>query len=198
MKIEFEIQQCFKQHQEVLAHAEKTLSATVALAAQALVTCFQNGNKILCCGNGGSACDADHFTCEMVNRFLIDRHQGLPVVSLPASIAVLSAVANDYSYDEIFAKQVQALGCASDFLFAISTSGDSKNILRAIEAAHAQDMRVLALTGDTGGKLKQLLKKDDFLLAVPSNETPRIQEIHILVIHILCALIEQSLFNLNK
>lgn len=193
MKINACVQNCFKKHNELLKLTEGALSEKISLVADALTSCFRNKNKVLSCGNGGSACDAEHFACEMVNRFLINR-DGLPAISLSASVAALTAIANDCVYDEVFAKQIQALGNSGDFLLAISTSGNSKNVIRAVEEAHTKKLRVIAMTGNDGGKLRQILNRDDFLLCVPSNETPRIQEMHVLLIHIICEIIEQQLF----
>ena len=169
----------------------KTLVDPIQRAGQLLIETLACGGKILSCGNGGSACDAQHFSHELVNRFESERRP-LAAFALTADCSLLTAVANDYAYEQIFSKQIVALGRARDALLAISTSGNSPNILAAVEAAHEQGMRVIALTGENRGKLAALLTEQDVLLAMPSTRTCRIQEAHITVIHCLCSLIEQS------
>ena len=160
----------------------------VSFASDVMVSCIENGRKILSCGNGGSACDAMHFTAELLNRFEKDR-KSLSSINLNSDTATITAVSNDYSYDEIFSKQVFALGKSDDVLLAISTSGNSKNIINAIKQAHDNKMKVVALTGRDGGKLGSHLKDKDIEIRVLENSTARIQEVHILVIHCLCDLI---------
>lgn len=155
-----------------------------------------DGNKILCCGNGGSAADSQHFAAELLNRFEIER-PGLPALALTTDSSTLTAIANDYSYDEIFSKQISALGKAGDLLLAISTSGNSRNVLKAIEAAHERDMKVIALTGRDGGEIAKLLINSDVEIRVPAESTARIQEVHILILHCLCDLIDIQLFGGN-
>ena len=152
-----------------------------------------NEGKVLSCGNGGSAGDAQHFSAELLNRFEIER-PGLPAVALTTDSSTLTAIANDYEYDQIFSKQILALGTNRDVLLAISTSGNSPNIIKAVQAAHERNMQVLSLTGNKGGKLAKLLKGDDIEIRVPSDRTARIQEIHLLVIHCLCDIIDAILF----
>lgn len=171
----------------------EVLGPSILSASEMLVQCIKGGHKILSCGNGGSACDSQHFTTELVNRFVIERNS-LPAISLTANMAVLTAIANDYAYNEIFAKQIKALGMKDDILLAISTSGKSQNVIRAIQEARECKMNILALTGGDSDTIKRLLSADDIEIRVPSNATPRIQEVHILIIHCLCDLIDRQLF----
>lgn len=174
--------------------ALEILSPSILSASKMLVKCIRQNHKILSCGNGGSACDAQHFTAELVNRFMIER-DNLPAISLVADIAVLTAIANDYAYEEIFAKQIKALGKKGDILLAISTSGKSQNVIRAIQEARARQMQVVVLTGDNSTMREELLSNNDIEIRVPSTVTPRIQEVHILIIHCLCELIDKQLFD---
>lgn len=151
-----------------------------------------NNGKILSCGNGGSAGDAQHFSAEMLNRFEMER-PGLPALALTTDGSTLTSIANDYSYAEVFAKQVRALGQRPDVLLAISTSGDSENVNLAVEAAHEREMKVVALSGRNGGRMAELLADDDVEIRVPAESTARIQEVHLLVLHCLCDLIDRSL-----
>ena len=169
------------------------LGNDIAAGARLLSDALLQGRRILSCGNGGSACDAMHFSSELINRFEMER-PGLPAVALTADSATLTSIANDYDYTLIFARQVRALGEAGDALLAISTSGNSANVLAAIDAAHDRDMRVLALTGREGGLMPQHLRAGDIELRVPSRSTARTQEVHLLIIHCLCELIDQRLF----
>ncbi len=148
--------------------------------------------KVLSCGNGGSAADAQHFSAEMLNRFEMER-PGLPALALTTDSSTLTSISNDYSYDDIFAKQVRALGRSPDVLLAISTSGNSANVCRAIEAAHERGMSVVALTGGEGGAMAGLLQGPDVEIRVPSARTCRVQEVHVLVLHCLCDLIDAEL-----
>jgi D-sedoheptulose 7-phosphate isomerase len=148
--------------------------------------------KILSCGNGGSAGDAQHFSSELLNRFEMER-PGLPAVALTTDTSTLTSIANDYSYEDIFGKQIRALGRPNDVLLAISTSGNSENVCRAIVAAHDRGMRIVALTGRDGGRMAGLLKDDDVEIRVPATRTARIQEVHLVVIHCLCDLIDMTL-----
>lgn len=160
-------------------------------AAQIIIDAYKRGNRFLLCGNGGSAADAQHIAAELSGRYLIDRPP-LDAEALSVNTSYLTAVANDYSYDEIFARMLKAKGRKGDILLAISTSGNSANILKAIEVAKEINMVSIALTGESGGKMKE---KADLLINVPSSETPRIQESHILIGHIICEIIENTLFN---
>lgn len=170
-----------------------TLLNVISLASERVVQCLLDGHKILSCGNGGSACDAMHFSGEMLNRFKHER-PSLPAIALSADVSTLTSIANDYSYHEIFAKQLRALGQAGDVLLAISTSGNSANVVHAIKAAHDRDMIVVALTGNNGGKIAELLKDDDVEIRVPATETARIQETHLLIIHCICDIVDYQLF----
>lgn len=168
----------------------QALAHIVSDAGQRLYQAILRGNKILCCGNGGSAADCQHFVAELVNRFEIERAP-LAALSLTTDTSILTAIGNDYNYDLIFSKQVQALGKPGDILFAISTSGNSKNIIQAVHAAKERNMQIILLTGSTGGSLSQFMDTtDDLAICVPSSTTARIQETHILTIHCLCDAID--------
>ncbi len=169
---------------------DKILIDTIQIVADACIEAFKNDKKVLFCGNGGSAADAQHLAAEFSGRFYYDRPP-LFAEALHVNTSYLTAVANDYSYDEAYSRLIKAKGRAGDVLFAISTSGNSPNILRAAETATACEMTVIGLTGASGGKLNHLCH---YLLRVPSNDTPRIQESHILIGHIICELVEKSLF----
>ncbi|MBS0358378.1 MAG: phosphoheptose isomerase [Proteobacteria bacterium] len=173
--------------------AAECLPESIAEAGERMVQCLLEEHKILSCGNGGSAGDAQHFSAEMLNRFEIER-PSLPAIALSTDTSTITSIANDYSYKEIFSKQINALGQAGDVLLAISTSGNSENVLHAIEAAHQRGMVVIALTGRDGGKIADLLELDDIEIRVPSPITSRIQETHLLIIHCLCDLIDFRLF----
>ncbi len=173
--------------------AADTLIEKIAQAGEVLAQSLLNNHKILTCGNGGSACDAQHFAGELLNRFMSER-PSLPAIALSADSATITAIANDYHYSEVFSKQIKALGQEGDTLIAITTSGNSKNILEAVEAAHLRGMNVIALTGKDGGELANLLDSNDIEIRSPSDSTPRIQETHILIIHCLCDLIDYQLF----
>lgn len=173
--------------------AADALPTIIAKAGDALVHALMNGNKILSCGNGGSAGDAQHFSSELLNRYEVER-PSLPAIALTADMSTITAIANDYRYEEVFSKQILALGSPGDILLAISTSGNSKNVLEAIHAAHQRNMLVLALTGKEGGKMRPLLRSQDIEICIPSDVTARIQECHLVVIHCLCDFIDKSLF----
>jgi len=170
------------------------LPEKIVQAAALMVDCVQCGNKILVCGNGGSASDAQHFVAELVNRFAIER-EPIAAIALNTDVATITAIANDYDYAQIFSKQVQAIGNEGDVLLAISTSGNSANVVEAIHMAKANGMNVVALTGKDGGLISNVLNEygEDIELRVIEDSTPRIQEVHILIIHCLCDLIEQQL-----
>jgi phosphoheptose isomerase len=166
---------------------------TVGVACEKIVRCLLDGNKILSCGNGGSACDALHFSGEMLNRFKHER-PSLPAIALTADISTITSIANDSNYNEIFSKQIRALGQPGDILLAISTSGNSPNILNAIKAAHDRNVNVIAMTGYDGGKIPGVLQEDDIEIRVPAYETARIQETHLLIIHCMCDIVDYQLF----
>ena len=168
------------------------LAPTIAAAAAMMTRCLLEDGKVLSCGNGGSAADAQHFSSELLNRFELER-PGLPAVALTTDSSTLTSIANDYAFVEIFAKQVRALGQPADVLLAISTSGNSENVLRAIHAAHERGLRVVALTGRDGGAMAGALGAADIEIRVPAERTCRIQEVHLLVIHCLCDLIDAEL-----
>ena len=172
--------------------AADVLDQPLASAVEAMVASLMNGGKILACGNGGSAGDAQHFAAELVGRFERER-PGLAAIALTTDSSILTAVANDYDFSQVFVKQVQALGQPGDVLLAISTSGNSGNVLAAIETAHSREMQVIALTGKDGGKIAQLLRAGDVEIRVPAERTARIQEVHLLAIHCLCDGIDCSL-----
>jgi D-sedoheptulose 7-phosphate isomerase len=169
------------------------LTETIVLAGQKMAQALLNSHKILCCGNGGSAGDAQHFSSELLNRFERER-PSLPAIALTTDTSTITSIANDYDYKEIFSKQIRALGQAGDVLLAISTSGNSWNVVKAIEAAHEKDMIVIALTGKDGGHMADELHDQDIELRVPADVTARIQETHGLIIHCLCDLIDRELF----
>lgn len=170
--------------QTKLAAAEQ-LAVPIAEATESMVRALLANGKILACGNGGSAADAQHFAAELIGRYERERPE-LAAIALNANSSTLSALANDYAWEQVYAKQVRALGQPQDVLLAISTSGDSPNILAAVEAAHERDLRVVALTGKGGGMLAGLLREGDVHICVPHERTARIQEVHILAIHCIC------------
>ncbi len=173
--------------------AADILPDSISAAADVIVGALLNDRKILSCGNGGSACDAQHFSSELLNRYLTER-PSLPAIALTTDTATITAIGNDYSYDDIFAKQIRALGQPEDVLLAISTSGNSANVLRAMAAAHERGMHIVALTGREGGDLADMIQPHDVEVRVPSQVTARIQETHLLIIHCLCDLIDLRLF----
>jgi D-sedoheptulose 7-phosphate isomerase len=172
--------------------ALEVLVEPIARAAELMTTALLSDRKILSCGNGGSAADAQHFASEMINRFEMER-PGLPAIALTTDSSTITSIANDYAFTEIFARQVSALGREDDVLLAISTSGQSGNVLAAVRAAQQRDMRIVVLTGRDGGALVQQLGDDAVAIIVPSASTARIQEVHLLVIHCLCDLIDRQL-----
>ena len=174
-------------------HSADSIINIIAEASEEIVQALLEGHKILSCGNGGSACDALHFSSEMLNRFKQER-PGLPAIALTADMATITSIGNDYHFSDIFAKQVRALGQAGDVLLAITTSGNSNNIINAVKAAHDKDMVVVALTGNDGGKLVDFLQSKDIEIRVPAQETARIQETHLLIIHCICDIIDYRLF----
>lgn len=179
------VAQHFEDSAQTKLNAVDAMSAPIAAAIETMTGCLLNGGKILACGNGGSAADAQHFAAELVGRFEAER-QELAAIALSTDSSILTAVGNDYGFAHIFSKQVRALGHAGDVLLAISTSGNSGNVIEAIRAAHEHDMTVIALTGKGGGEIGELLRDADINLCVPADRTARIQETHLLIIHCLC------------
>lgn len=168
------------------------ISESIASAGEVMCQSLLNDGKILSCGNGGSAGDAQHFSSELLNRFEMER-PGLPAMALTTDSSTITSISNDYAYEEIFSKQVRALGRAPDVLLAISTSGNSENVCRAMSAAHERGMKVVALTGRDGGKMADLYGDGDVEIRVPATRTARIQEVHLVIIHALCDLIDTTL-----
>ena len=186
--------QHFLDNIEVQQVAAKELPVTVAIAVMAMVECLNSGGKIMACGNGGSAADAQHFAAELMGRFERERRE-LAAVALTTDTSILTAVGNDYSYDQVFSKQVRGLGKSGDILLAITTSGNSKNVIKAVEAAQALGIKVIALSGNSGGQLNNVLGANDLLLAAPSSRTARIQETHLVLLHALCDGIDHVMFD---
>jgi D-sedoheptulose 7-phosphate isomerase len=190
--LEQRIQQQFFDSADLKYQSAEALAKPIAEAVAALMGCITAGGKVLACGNGGSASDAQHFAAEFVGRFERER-PGLAAISLTTDTSILTAVGNDYDFTQVFAKQVQALGSPGDVLLALSTSGNSANVLAAVDAARARDMTVIALTGRGGGKLRDKLADTDVHICVPHERTARIQEVHILAIHCLCDAVDLQL-----
>ncbi len=187
------IRERFETSIEVKRRGLELLPPVIEQASIRLADALANGHKVLSCGNGGSAADAQHFSSELLNRFEIGR-TGLPAIALTTDSSTLTSVANDYAYDQIFARQVASLGLPGDCLLAITTSGRSANITAAVQAAHHRGMWVIALTGGDGGELAPALENGDIEIRVPARTTAYVQESHLLVIHCLCSVIEQRLF----
>jgi D-sedoheptulose 7-phosphate isomerase len=183
----------FQESAELKLKSATVLSQPISEAIDLMFAALSNGNKILACGNGGSAADCQHFAAELVGRFERERFP-LPALALTTDTSIMTAVGNDYSYREIFSKQVQAFGQAGDVLLALSTSGNSANVLAAVEAALEREMRVVALTGKDGGELAKMLTDADVNICVPHTRTARIQEVHLVTIHCICDGIDVALF----
>ena len=183
----------FRESAELKIQAVSVLAQPIAEAVELMFTALSNGNKILACGNGGSAADCQHFAAELVGRFERERLP-LPALALTTDTSIMTAVGNDYSFNDIFTKQVQAFGQSGDVLLALSTSGNSANVLNAVDAALERDMRVVALTGKGGGAIGKRLTDADVHICVPHDRTARIQEVHLLTIHCLCDGIDVALF----
>src|SRR5471032_873306 len=183
----------FQESAELKSNAAAELVQPIAAAVELMFSALSNGNKILCCGNGGSAADSQHFAAELVGRFERER---LPLLAmaLTTDTSIITAIGNDYSYNEIFSKQVQAFGQAGDVLLAFTTSGNSANVMAAIEAALEREMRVVAMTGKGGGAIGKMLTDADVHICVPADRTARIQEVHLVTIHCICDGIDVALF----
>ncbi len=179
------ISQQFQDSVQTKLEAMDVLAGPIAQAVELMVQALLSSGKIMACGNGGSAADSQHFAAELLNRFEMERPP-LAAIALTTDTSTLTSIANDYSWDQVFAKQVRALGQPHDVLLAISTSGNSANVLEAIHAAHEREVRVVALTGKDGGKIAGILEQGDIHLCVPAQRTARIQEIHLLTLHCLC------------
>jgi D-sedoheptulose 7-phosphate isomerase len=194
-------------HDRILGHfqasAQTTLDAAGPLAplieqaARHMVHCLAQGGKILACGNGAAAANAQHFATKMINRFEQER-PGLAAIALATDTAALTSIANDHAYDQVFARQVKALGQPGDILLAISTSGNSSSVLQAVTAAHSRGMPVIAMTGRSGGSLAEQIQEDDVFLCVPAESPARIQEVHLLAIHCLCDAVDSVLLGIEE
>lgn len=193
MELSSYVKEIFNDNIQTQITTADTLSDVIANSALMMVDALLNNHKILCCGNGGSAADAQHFSAEMLNRFESER-PSLPAISLTTDTSTITSIANDYHFNEVYSKQIKALGQPGDVLLAISTSGNSKNIIEAIVAAHHRQMKVIALTGRNGGDIPPLLSPMDIEIRIPSESTARIQETHGIVIHCLCDIIDRQLF----
>lgn len=193
MRINEIITQNFEESIQAKQDVTVTIKPSIKFAIEMLVNAFQNNNKLLICGNGGSAADSQHFAAEFTGRYEMER-KPLPAIALTTDTSAITAISNDYSFDVVFSKQVEALGNTGDILFAISTSGNSGNVIKAIEAAHAKGMQIITLTGKDGGKMAKMLKDGDINICAHVNRTARIQEIHILVMHTICDAIDNLMF----
>lgn len=196
MDLQARIQRHFADSAQLKLQAAELLAEPIERAAQLMVGSLMNEGKILACGNGGSAADAQHFSAELLNRFEMER-PGLAGIALTTDSSTLTSIGNDYDFNQIFSKQVRALGHGGDVLLAISTSGNSPNVVAAITAAHEKQMTVVALTGRDGGKMGEMLREADVHICVPSPVTARIQEVHILCLHCLCDAIDVQLLGIE-
>jgi D-sedoheptulose 7-phosphate isomerase len=187
----------FSDSAQVKLKAMEVLATPLSEAAELMAACLKKDGKILACGNGGSAGDAQHFSAELLNRFEMERPP-LAAVALTTDSSTLTSIANDYSYEEVFSKQVVGLGRPGDVLLAISTSGNSPNVLKAMQAAHGRSMTVVALTGKRGGKMSGMLRDEDINLCVPSDSTARIQEVHLVCLHCICDAIDCILLGVEQ
>ena len=191
-KQESRVEELFRASIETKQASMNEIKSAIANASEKMLQTFYQQGKVLSCGNGGSAADSQHLSSELLNRFECER-EGLAAIALTTDSSTLTSIANDYAYKNIFSRQVQALGNKNDVLVAITTSGNSANVIAAIQAAHEKGMSVIALSGNSGGKLPSILKDTDIEIRVPSNSTARIQEVHLLILHCLCDLIDQQL-----
>ena len=183
------ISENFSESAHLKLQSMDALAKPIAAAAERMVRCLRADGKILACGNGGSAADSQHFAAELLNRFEMER-PGLAAIALTTDTSTLTSIANDYDFEQIFSKQVRALGHKNDVLLAITTSGNSKNVLAAVAAAHENGMSVIGLTGRNGGKMTEVLGPSDIHVCVPSQSTARVQEVHLLTLHCLCDAID--------
>jgi D-sedoheptulose 7-phosphate isomerase len=190
--LEQRIHQHFIESADLKYQSAQALSKPIADAVNAVIACVTSGGKVLACGNGGSAADAQHFSAEFVGRFERDRPE-LAAIALTCDTSIITAIANDYDFSVIFSRQVRALGQPGDVLLAISTSGNSGNVLAAIEAAHEREMVVIGLTGRGGGKMNAALRDTDVHICVPHERTARVQEVHILALHCICDAVDAQL-----
>ena len=197
MDLTSHLRQHFDEGIELRRKMAETMPAAIAQAGTALAAALKGGRKVLACGNGGSAADSQHFAAEIVGRFERER-PGMPAIALTVDSSALTAIANDYDWNSVFSRQVMALGQPGDFLLGISTSGNSKNVIEAIRAAHDKDMAVIALTGRDGGAMAKMLKPTDHHLNVAHPRTMRVQEIHLLAIHCLCEVVDNVIFGERK
>jgi D-sedoheptulose 7-phosphate isomerase len=197
MNLTTRIHKHFEDSAQVKLQSKDVLTQPISAAAQAMAACLSADGKTLCCGNGGSAADSQHFAAELINRFEVER-PALAAIALTTDSSVLTSIANDYDYNQIFSKQVRGLGRKGDVLLAISTSGNSVNVIAAIDAAHERNMRVVALTGRDGGKMGAMLKEGDIHICVPTTSTARIQEVHLLALHCICDGIDHIMFGEQK
>ena len=197
MDLTAHLKQHFDEGIELRRRMADTMPAEIARAGTALAEALKGGRKVLACGNGGSAADSQHFAAEIVGRFERER-PGMPAIALTVDTSAITAIANDYDWNSVFSKQVHALGQPGDVLLGISTSGNSKNVIEAIKAAHAKNMVVIALTGRDGGAMAKMLRPTDHHLNVAHPRTMRVQEIHLLVIHCLCEVVDNVIFGEKK
>ena len=194
--LEQQIQQSFFESADLKYKLAETLPPVVATGVSIFVDALTNGNKILVCGNGGSAADAQHFAAELTGRFERER-PGLAAIALTTDTSAITAIGNDYGYDMIFSRQVEALGSPGDVLVAISTSGNSANVIKAMEVAREKEMTIVALTGKDGGKMAEMVQETDLHINVNHQRTARVQEVHILVLHCLCDGVDNTLLGIS-
>jgi len=190
------ISENFSESAHLKLQSMDVLAGPIAEAAERMVQALKRDGKILACGNGGSAADSQHFAAELLNRFEMER-PGLAAMALTTDTSTLTSIANDYDFEQIFSKQVRALGQSNDVLLAISTSGNSRNVMAAVDAAHEIEMSVVALTGRDGGRIGEMLHSTDVHICVPSNSTARIQEVHLLALHCMCDAIDCMLMGVQ-
>jgi D-sedoheptulose 7-phosphate isomerase len=183
------ISENFSESAHLKLQSMDALAGPIAKAAERMVQSLKRDGKILACGNGGSAADSQHFSSELLNRFEMER-PSLPAIALTTDSSTLTSIANDYDFEQVFSKQVRGLGHANDVLLAITTSGNSRNLIAAVEAAHEAGMSVVALTGRNGGRLAEILASEDIHICVPATSTARIQEVHLLTLHCICDAID--------